>query len=170
MIAAPASILLRGFPLSMADELWDWLNSPRFPNFDDFSDQTFQHFKSTLATRILGEDTFAIVDGDKIIGYIGYKLHSPVTAHMRGLVIAPGFRRQGHGLRAVNAMVEDMTRRGAKKITCDVFADNLPIKVLLEQAGFVQEGYITKAVQRGGEMVDTRIMCYPGVAGAVEED
>lgn len=156
----------RPFPVEYAAKLWGWLNMPRDPNFDDYGPDRAQ-FEAQLVARIAQERTWGIWSGQQLVGYLGFIVQTPVCGQFRGLVIAPRYRRQGIGLKAVRVAIAELTQEHhVEKFIVWTFADNHRILQLFRQLGFRQEGYITGATRRAGQPLDMRVLCLPGREGA----
>lgn len=167
MIAASEIVTIeRGFPAAMIPRLWEWLNSPRRASFDDFGTTDYEQFVKDIELRLQGARVWAIYSDDAVVGYLEFAAHSPICGQFHGLVIAPGHRGRGIGIRAFEGAMQELFRAGFKKFISMPFADNKPIKVFLETLGFRQEGYITSATEIDGFPMDIRVMCYPGEPGA----
>lgn len=90
-------------------------------------------FKSELANQL----TFyhvARTDG-RIIGYIGYWLILD-EAHVTAVAVHPDQRGQGIGAELVLRALDDCMERGAKWMTLEVRASNIPAQRLYENFGF----------------------------------
>ncbi len=96
-----------------------------------------------------------------IIGYAAFLPQSPICGIFHGFCIAPGFRNQGIGKRALEKITANLFASGYKKIIASFFADNTPVFKLFRSVGFKQEGYLTEATMRDLEPVDMRLMCLP---------
>lgn len=143
-------------PCTPTREMWEMLNDPREPNFDDFGPQTFEQFAEELAGR-KNFNLFAIEACGQVLGYIGYEMVSPVTMMFRGLVIDRAFRRQGFGRLAFASIISTLSRQGIEKFLVMPFAGNAPIDRFLNSLEFIQEGYLTGATKRHGEALDLRV-------------
>lgn len=151
----------RGFPFEWKNRLWQWLNSPREPNFDDFGPNR-DEFSFHLARRIRTEYTWGIWLGDDLVGYLAFVAQSPMCGQFHGLVIAPAHRMKGIGGTAVDLAIAELAEDGFRKFIAWTFADNQRIEHLFRRRGFQQEGYISGATKRGGEPLDIRVLCFPG--------
>lgn len=129
-------------------KLWDWMNSPREAQFDDFGPKTFGAFEEEILSR---PDHFMIDIGGKMAGYLGFARLNPVSVQFRGLVIDPAQRRQGIGIQAMMEAIEDFKRKGVTSFLSMPFVDNAPIKKLLLKCGFQCTGTIPGATRRNGE-------------------
>ncbi len=164
MSPAPAGAVTirRKFPVGSWSRLWEWLNTPRYPNFDDYGPNR-DLFKNQLGYRIDHECTWGIRIEGMLVGYLAFAPLSYATGQFHGLVIDPQYRRQGVGEKAVLAAMEDLkVVDGIEKYIVWTFADNPTIERLFRRLGFAQEGYITGATKREGQPLDMRILCYPG--------
>ena len=156
------------FPPEFAAKLWVWLNKPRKPNFDDYGPASPAEFGHDLAHRITRERTWGIWLDDEIAGYLGFVSHNPILGQFRGLVIAPRFRGQGVGSKALKQTVDQLHSEGFRKLMVQTFSDNQQIRQMFHKLGFHQEGYLSAATRREGKPLDIRIMCSPGEFGYEE--
>jgi RimJ/RimL family protein N-acetyltransferase len=97
----------------------------------------------------------AEADG-RIVGLAG--LEGLGTAEL-GMLVAADWRRQGVGTLLMEGCVGWARRRGAHKITLQVWPHNEGARRFYERFGFVQEGYLRKHYRRrSGELWDSVVM------------
>ena len=159
MTAAQVSVTLRPrFPLDMSGRLWEWLNNPREPNFDDFGAESLAEFMMELGRRVTREKTWAIMFDGEVVGYLAFAPSNPVFGQFHGLVINPEFRRLGIGTEAFREALALLLDQGFKSFMVMPFADNTRIFRILENVGFREAGRILHASERDGEPVNVRLM------------
>jgi RimJ/RimL family protein N-acetyltransferase len=86
----------------------------------------------------------------------------PASYHVAdlGMMVAPGYRRQGIGRALLEKAVEWARAAGVRKLELHVFPHNEPAIKLYESFGFEREGYRKAHYRRGGEYVDAILMAY----------
>lgn len=161
-LSPPDIRLTHRFHAELSAKLWDWLNSPRLPNFDDFGARTREEFGRDLGHRISRERTWGIDVAGTVLGYVGFAPSSPMAGQFHGMVIAPPYRHLGIGTAAMFLAVEKLRAEGFTKLMAIVHADNIPICKMFHRVGFAQEGYLTAATQRDGKPLDLRMLSLPG--------
>jgi ribosomal protein S18 acetylase RimI-like enzyme len=72
--------------------------------------------------------------------HIEYK-HGAVSAYVYDLEIEPAFRRQGHAVRALQALEAIAAAAGADGIGLNVFADNVGAQALYRKLGYVPTNF-----------------------------
>jgi ribosomal-protein-alanine N-acetyltransferase len=96
-----------------------------------------EHFESELAgvpdTRWY---VVAEVDGN-IAGYAGLMVTGE-TADIQTLAVAPDYQRRHIGTALLIALIDEATRRGARRLLLEVRADNEAALALYTQQGFEQ--------------------------------
>jgi ribosomal-protein-alanine N-acetyltransferase len=73
--------------------------------------------------------------GDRVVGYGGMWVIMD-EAHITTLAVLPELRRQGLGLRLMDAMLREAIRRGARRSTLEVRRSNLAAITLYERLGY----------------------------------
>ena len=84
----------------------------------------------------------------------------PASYHVAdlGMMVAPGYRRQGIGRALLETAVEWARESGVQKLELHVFPHNEPAIRLYESYGFEREGYRRAHYRRAGEYVDAIVM------------
>lgn len=150
--------LERGFPAESLPDLWEWLNSPRYPNFDDFAPDTYEAFCVSFAVRQYSEVMWSIRHQGIIAGYLAFAPFSNMVGQFHGLVIHPEMRCNGIGRAAIGEAVTELLSLGFSKLMVSPFADNELIVRMFQSLGFVQEGRLTNMTRRDGVLTDTLIL------------
>lgn len=155
--------LVSPFPADGCQPLWQWLNSPPDPNWDDFTRIPVSAFGQLFSRRRTSHLTWGIhVDGE-LIGYIGFRKDSPIAGQFQGMVIAPEWRAKHIGREALALVIALLREEGIEKFLAFVFADNHAVRRAFEACGFAQEGYLTGLTRVGGKSKDVRLLSLPGV-------
>lgn len=79
------------------------------------------------------------VEGKRVAGYVGSQSVEG-EADMMNVAVHPDFRRQGVGQALVNALVEELEKRGVHSLTLEVRTSNECAIGLYEKLGFAQVG------------------------------
>lgn len=79
------------------------------------------------------------LEGELVAGYVGSQTVLDET-DMMNIAVHPDFRRRGVGEKLVNALVEELEKRGSRCLTLEVRSTNAPARSLYEKMGFVQIG------------------------------
>lgn len=82
---------------------------------------------------------FAALDGDMVVGYIGY-LGVIDEYEITNVATHPDYRRQGIGAALLSALAEKAREQGATRITLDVRQSNAPAIALYEKFNFTPCG------------------------------
>jgi ribosomal-protein-alanine N-acetyltransferase len=84
------------------------------------------------------------VDGDAVVGYAGL-CDYPDEAFVQTMAVARSAQGQGLGARLLQALLDEATRRGQRRVLLEVRADNTRAIALYERFGFrpsgVRRGY-----------------------------
>lgn len=154
--------ITRGFPYSRINSLWNWLNTPRNPNFDDYGPTDVDQFYPEVTYRMSREMVWNVESNEELCGFIGFAQSSPVAGIMRGVVIAPDYRGKGVAKAALRLMIAEMQQKGVVKIQAMVYADNLHVQGLMASLGGVKEGYCRNITKRNGVFLDGSLWSLAG--------
>ena len=83
---------------------------------------------------------FIITDEDEVIGVSFFKEITEHLVRTRTTVIKEGHRGQGLGTFLNEEMEKEFRKQGFKKISCNVYADNLSSVILKLKRGYLVEG------------------------------
>ena len=96
--------------------------------------------QTSLELLLTGENGgFAALDGDCVIGYIGY-LGVIDEYEITNVAVDPDFRRQGIGAALVGALLERARESDILRVTLDVRPSNSPAIALYQAFGFTPCG------------------------------
>ena len=81
---------------------------------------------------------------DKLIGFVAYYMKNPTLGFLNFVLVDPEFRGKRYAERMVQYAVDDMIKRGAKKITLLTRPSNSRARQLYKRLGFneVREEYV----------------------------
>jgi ribosomal protein S18 acetylase RimI-like enzyme len=83
-------------------------------------------------------------EGGRVVGCLWVHIerkHGAVSAYLYDLEIEPAFRRQGHAVRALQALEAIAVAAGAGGIGLNVFADNTGAQALYRKLGYVPTNF-----------------------------
>ncbi len=81
---------------------------------------------------------YGAFDGETLVGWAGYSLRKKGEYEMCGMIVHPGFRRRGIGLKLFQLRLDDLLKKpGAKSISATCYPANSPIIILYLTNGFV---------------------------------
>ena len=87
----------------------------------------------------------ALDDAGRVVGYAGLALAPPAEAWVQNIAVRRDAQRAGIGRTLLEALLENATARGARKVLLEVAADNAPAQKLYATYGFepvgVRRGY-----------------------------
>lgn len=97
-------------------------------------------------------DVLVAVRDDVVLGYLHLSRHLPVPSnahvlHVNALVVAADARGRGVGGLLVAAGVEEVRRRGARKVGLRALSTNRRALALYERAGFAEEGRLRDEIR-----------------------
>ena len=96
--------------------------------------------ESSLKLLLTGENGGLVaMDGERIVGYIGY-LGVIDEYEITNVAVSPNYRRQGIGAALVRALWKKAEENGIVRVTLDVRPSNLPAVTLYEKLGFTPCG------------------------------
>jgi putative acetyltransferase len=103
-------------------------------------------------------DVLVAVAGGRVVGQVGLDL-APYHVASLGMFVDPGWRRRGVGNALVAAAVAWARRRGAHKLSLQVWPHNTGARALYRRHGFVEEGVLHRHYRRrDGELWDAVVM------------
>lgn len=73
---------------------------------------------------------------NELIGFVAYYLKNPTVAFLNFVIVDPVFRGKGYADRLVKYAVDDMIRRGVKKIMLQTRPSNIKARKLYKRLGF----------------------------------
>jgi ribosomal protein S18 acetylase RimI-like enzyme len=98
--------------------------------------------------------TFVALAAGEVVGLL-FVIESSFGFGEIGMMVAPGWRGRGVGTALVAAAIEWARARGLHKLTLSVFPHNEAAIALYRKFGFLEEGRLTKHIQRtNGELWD----------------
>ena len=98
------------------------------------------------------------LDGDEVVGYAGL-CDYPDEAFVQTMAVAPAAQGQGLGAQLLVALLEEASRRGQRKVSLEVRADNAPAQRLYARHGFTRTG-VRRGYYAGG--VDALVLSRRG--------
>lgn len=109
------------------------------------------------------DDTQVAVRDDAVVGYVVLGRPTPLPANthvwaIEGLAVHPDAQGHGIGRRLVDAAVDEVRRRGGRRVTLHVLGGNAGARRLYETAGFVVEGVLVGEFVLEGVEVDDVLM------------
>lgn len=137
VITAQSVTVTCPFPPRWVPELWRWLESPRYPNFNDGSPKTMEEFEK-MAKGVLESDlTWAVRINDRVRGYVGFRQYDDYSGMFHGVIMAPEFRRQGLGREAVRQVSEVLNNIGIRSMQAAFYEDNEAIGRMFKSLGWI---------------------------------
>ncbi len=123
--------------LDIFDRDWYWLVPMDREQYS--LELPFQHrapqqdilYAGRLAIKVMRE-------GDKFIGFVGYYMKNPTLGFVNFVAVNPEFRGKGYAAQMVQYAVDDMFRRGAKKITMITRPSNIYARNVYKRLGFIE--------------------------------
>ena len=116
-----------------------------FDNFDKILELIRQeydapvHLKPTDASQVKAP-FFTIKDNDELVGISFFRKITDNLVRTNTTVIKKEYRNNGLGNRLNEKMEKYFKENGFKKISCNVYADNLPSIILKLKRGYLIEG------------------------------
>ena len=96
--------------------------------------------ESSLKLLLTGENGGLVaMDGERIVGYIGY-LGVIDEYEITNVAVSPDCRRQGIGAALLSTLLTQAKSRGVLRVTLDVRVSNTPAIALYEKFGFAPCG------------------------------
>jgi RimJ/RimL family protein N-acetyltransferase len=158
MSAPPVVELVYPMPADWVPWLWAWLCESPAVYFDDAGPQTLEAFQATVAQRaVAGERRWGVKVNGIPAGVLAYQPVSRFSGigHVCFTRTVP---TQGVPGIAVRQALDELRREGVRKVCCVFYADNRAIRRFLRTLGAVEEGLLRNQVERGGQLVDLRLM------------
>lgn len=118
-----------------------------------------QRFIERMEEGSSGESLVAMTaEGGELVGHVGMDL-APYNVASLGMIVDEAWRGRGVGGALVEAAVDWSRRRGAHKLTLQVWPHNEPARRLYRRHGFVEEGLLRRHYRRrSGELWDAVVM------------
>lgn len=135
-------------------KIWDWLNSPRLPNYDDFNSGDKLSEMNFLADHMHNRQTFGAMLGKELVGLICFLPTNPVSGWFQGVIVDPKVRHKGIGSEFLYSVVSTLRNKGFRTLTAGIFADNIHMQHVFKKCGAVRTGYIPRTTMRDGVLVD----------------
>ena len=88
------------------------------------------------------------LDGEQVVGYAGL-CDYPDEAFVQTLAVAPAAQGRGLGSRLLLALLAEAERRGRRRVSLEVRADNAPAQRLYARHGFTRTG-VRRGYYAGG--------------------
>jgi RimJ/RimL family protein N-acetyltransferase len=150
--------LITPFPLSAAEDAWEWAKHAPTQSFDDYGPQSLEEFRMELAERNRTEHTWAVTAAGVPVGFVGFQWTSDRTGMMRGIVFAPWVHGRGVARNGVRAVLHELFSAGCEKVSATYFSENKQIDRFLKKLGAVEEGLLRQQTLQGGRPIDMRIV------------
>lgn len=153
VLVRPATTADRGRIVAIDRATQTWATSPAGPPPDDAD--PFEDRDPT--------DVLVAVRRDEVVGYANLGRPSPLPAHVhvweiQGFAVDPPAQGVGVGRALVDGAVHEVARRGGRKVSLRVLADNTGARALYERAGFVVEGVLRDEFVLDGRSADDVLM------------
>ena len=85
--------------------------------------------------------TYAFIDNERLLGFGQCYEKHPKARHIACLIVTPEARGQGFGRQFVNELMDNaLTMPDVKRITLNVYPDNLPARQLYRDLKFDEKG------------------------------
>ena len=85
---------------------------------------------------------YGVINGDQIIAITSYEKLTENLVQTHGTVVKQDLRNQGLGSRVNDQLEEIIVELGAKKISCNIYVDNLASIMLKLKRGYLVEGLL----------------------------
>lgn len=163
-MAEPAGIAIR--PLAQADldaykALRDAMLAAHPEAFTSDAETEARKSASHYAKRLGVADggdpacfTLGAFEGDALVGAISCERDGRAKvrhiAHLVGMMVRPGWRRRGVGVRLLGGCIETLRSAGGiERLTLSVTSTNADAVRLYERAGFIRYGRLEHAIKLG---------------------
>lgn len=142
-------------------KIWEWLNSPRLPNFDDFHTcETSQEEIENLGQHLEKCLTFGAIVSGNLVGLICFQPTNSVSGWFQGMVMAPEIRCMGLGKIFLSKVVENLRNTGFKTMTAAIFVDNSHMQHVFKRCGAMKTGYIPQTTIRDGKLIGHKLYSF----------
>jgi ribosomal protein S18 acetylase RimI-like enzyme len=118
-------------------------------------------FSDYWAKRMINEDIFVWVEGDKIAGMICINQESnrcSGTVTLCSLAIHPDYHNKGLGRKMVNEILSKLKKDKIVRVQLIVEEDNDKARPFYKKLGFEEEGKLRKYFNREGKFIDEIMM------------
>ena len=99
-------------------------------------------FEKLVADFENGTMMFGYYANEKLVGFLGMKMHDNGVLTLDDIVILPGYRKRGYGKELLDHCRKSAKELGAAKIQLGMIDDNKRLKRWYEENGFVNIGYV----------------------------
>lgn len=125
--------------VQMFDKYWYWLIPGDRSTFSPELMLTYQapHQNPMYAGRMAIK---VMRDGDALIGFVGYYMKSPQEGFLNFVAVNEEYRGKGYAQKMAQVAVDDMIKRGAKKIKLVTRPSNLAARAVYKRLGFRETG------------------------------
>lgn len=152
--------LVSPFPVELYVALYDW--SMQFPDrtMDDFWYKDMDVLCRELDRRGGEEDTYAVIENGKPVGFIGFMKLTPHLGTLRGVCFTREVHGNGTAVRALRSVLQQQFDEGVHKIMAFPFWDNLRARAFYKKLGAVQEKRLEEHTMRNGVLTDMSMLSF----------
>ena len=88
-----------------------------------------------------GTIMYGYYSNDKLVGFMGIKMHENNVLKLNDIIVLPDFRKLGYGKKLLNYCKDKAKELGANKIQLGMIDNNKRLRKWYEENGFVNIGY-----------------------------
>jgi ribosomal protein S18 acetylase RimI-like enzyme len=119
--------------------------------------------KTPFFEHLSPADVMVATDDNVVVGYVQFRQPTPLPSNshvwqINGVAVDPSYQRLGLGRTLMEAAIDEITSRGAQRITLRVLSTNLTAQRLYERCGFVVEGVLRSEFILDNHEVDDVLM------------
>ena len=124
------------------------------------------HHSDSFFRKAIPGDVMVVVDTDQILGYVQFRRPTELKSNdhvweINGLAVDPSNQRMGLGRMLLSSALEEVWRRGGRRVTLRVLSTNEIAQRLYSDCGFTVEGTLRGEFKLDGvDIDDVQMACF----------